>query len=309
MVQKIPSLSIEGEGALTLSESEKKLADSISCTFYGDYQLDQNPTTYMDAIQLYKKLPSLLRKRENDAVPMKVWLHPFARLGEKAATLKRKIHKTLITKTESLLEELGNAEAQCNDLITNTTLNDFQDVRRRLKTFQDLLEVYKVMFLKLLCRLIPAIRGGKEQKQALADIIAIHQTSPFRAEKLNQWLEYSQGEVNLLNLYTQQLSGVPVVIYSALMSNILIDPSVDSVVCFCFTSLMDEDPYLSILTRFLKVDEFECLSVAPDSAEQDIKESPSISGLRLTDTFLKRTYEYDDIAQVCVVCPYLSPET
>uniref|UniRef100_A0A3B4AWS1 Trafficking protein particle complex subunit 13 n=1 Tax=Periophthalmus magnuspinnatus TaxID=409849 RepID=A0A3B4AWS1_9GOBI len=27
----------------------------------------------------------------------------------------------------------------------------------------------------------------------------------------------------------------------------------------------------------------------------------SISGLRLTDTFLKRTYEYDDVAQVCVV--------
>uniref|UniRef100_A0A673HFD1 Trafficking protein particle complex subunit 13-like n=1 Tax=Sinocyclocheilus rhinocerous TaxID=307959 RepID=A0A673HFD1_9TELE len=35
----------------------------------------------------------------------------------------------------------------------------------------------------------------------------------------------------------------------------------------------------------------------------------SISGLRLTDTFLKRTYEYDDIAQVCVVCPYSSPES
>ncbi|NWJ01958.1 TPC13 protein, partial [Crypturellus undulatus] len=27
----------------------------------------------------------------------------------------------------------------------------------------------------------------------------------------------------------------------------------------------------------------------------------SVSGLRLTDTFFKRTYEYDDIAQVCVV--------
>ncbi|XP_063068868.1 trafficking protein particle complex subunit 13 isoform X1 [Engraulis encrasicolus] len=35
----------------------------------------------------------------------------------------------------------------------------------------------------------------------------------------------------------------------------------------------------------------------------------SISGLRLTDTFLKRTYEYDDIAQVCVVCPFWSPES
>uniref|UniRef100_A0AAQ5ZSU3 Trafficking protein particle complex subunit 13 n=1 Tax=Amphiprion ocellaris TaxID=80972 RepID=A0AAQ5ZSU3_AMPOC len=35
----------------------------------------------------------------------------------------------------------------------------------------------------------------------------------------------------------------------------------------------------------------------------------SISGLRLTDTFLKRTYEYDDIAQVCVVCPFTSNES
>ncbi|XP_051972190.1 trafficking protein particle complex subunit 13-like [Xyrauchen texanus] len=35
----------------------------------------------------------------------------------------------------------------------------------------------------------------------------------------------------------------------------------------------------------------------------------SISGRRVTDTFLKRTYEYDDIAQVCVVCPYTSPES
>ncbi|MGH0162247.1 UNVERIFIED_CONTAM: hypothetical protein FKN15_047682 [Acipenser sinensis] len=35
----------------------------------------------------------------------------------------------------------------------------------------------------------------------------------------------------------------------------------------------------------------------------------SISGLRLTDTFLKRTYEYDDIAQVCVVCSHMNPES
>ncbi|KAK3550018.1 hypothetical protein QTP86_017864, partial [Hemibagrus guttatus] len=173
------------------------MSGKISCTFYGDYELEQNPTTYIEALQLYKKLPSLLRKRENDAVPVKVWLYPLAQLGEKAATLKREIHKTLVTKTESLLEDLGNAETQCNDLITNTTVNDFQDVRRRLKTFQDFLEVYKVMFLKSLHRLIPAIRGGTEQEQALTDIIAIHQKSPFRSEKLNQWLEYSQSEVDV----------------------------------------------------------------------------------------------------------------
>ncbi|XP_017732611.1 PREDICTED: trafficking protein particle complex subunit 13 [Rhinopithecus bieti] len=35
----------------------------------------------------------------------------------------------------------------------------------------------------------------------------------------------------------------------------------------------------------------------------------SISGLRLTDTFLKRTYEYDDIAQVCVVSSAIKVES
>lgn len=43
-------------------------------------------------------------------------------------------------------------------------------------------------------------------------------------------------------------------------------------------------------------------------AANDLSVFQSISGLRLTDTFLKRTYEYDDIAQVCVVCPYTSNE-
>ncbi|KAM8793057.1 trafficking protein particle complex subunit 13 isoform 1-T1 [Eudromia elegans] len=35
----------------------------------------------------------------------------------------------------------------------------------------------------------------------------------------------------------------------------------------------------------------------------------SVSGLRLTDTFLKRTYEYDDIAQVCVISSEVKKES
>ncbi|GAA6085433.1 cytolytic toxin-alpha [Tachysurus ichikawai] len=290
MVKNIPFIDIEGAGGLKMSDAEKKMSDKISCTFYGDYELEQNPTTYIEALQLYKELPSLLRKRENDAVPVKVWLYPLLHLSKKAATLEREIPRMLITKTESLLDDLGNAEIQCNDLITNTTINDFQDVRRRLKTFQDFLGIYKMMFLKSLRRLIPAIRGGTEQEQALTEIIAIHQKSPFRAEKLNQWLENNQSELHLLNLYTQQLSGVPVLKYSALMSSILIDPSVDSVVCFCFTSLKYEDPHLSILTKFLKVDEFENLITVTEQAEQLWFQRPELNEKMKHSFFLYRSF-------------------
>ncbi|KAK3521420.1 hypothetical protein QTP70_004446 [Hemibagrus guttatus] len=270
MVRKIPSLSIEGGGALKMNDHEKKMSDSIKCIFYGDYELELNPTTYLEALHVYKTLPSLLRERENDAVPMKVWLYPLALLNKKAAILQREIHKTLITKAEAVLEELENAEILCNDLITNTKVNDFPDVKLRMKTFQNMLLDYKVMFQKAMRKFIPAIRGGTMEEKAMADIIKIHHKSPFRPEKLNEWLEYNQSEQNLLAVYTQQVSDVPVIKHSALYSNILTDTSIDNVVCFCFNSLKNEDPYLSTLTKFLKVDEFESLSTIPESADSEV---------------------------------------
>ncbi|XP_008062688.1 trafficking protein particle complex subunit 13-like [Carlito syrichta] len=49
-----------------------------------------------------------------------------------------------------------------------------------------------------------------------------------------------------------------------------------------------------------------CLALPLLSSVQGLQ---SVSGLRLTDTFLERTYEYDDIAQVCVVSSAVNVET
>ncbi|TKC42486.1 hypothetical protein EI555_004734 [Monodon monoceros] len=49
-----------------------------------------------------------------------------------------------------------------------------------------------------------------------------------------------------------------------------------------------------------------CLALTLLSSVQGLQ---SVSGLRLTDTFLKRTYEYDDIAQVCVVSSAIKVES
>ncbi|XP_036416241.1 stonustoxin subunit beta-like [Colossoma macropomum] len=271
MVKKIPLFSIEGEGALKMNENEKKLADNISCTFYGDYELEENPTTYMEALQLYKKLPSLLRQRENDAVPVRVWLHPLARLDSKAAKLEREIGATLISKVEGLLEELGDAERRCNDLVQNTTVSDFQDVGERLQTFQESFGIYKVLLQKALASVLPAIRGGKAKDSSLADILTTHANSPFRASKLKQWLENVNGELDLLSSYTRELSEVPIITSSAQFNSILFSPTVDTVICFSFTSVKYEDPYLQTITEFLTADPFEKLSTVPKSSDQDFK--------------------------------------
>ncbi|XP_017576081.1 stonustoxin subunit beta-like [Pygocentrus nattereri] len=280
MVKKIPLFSIEGEGALKMNENEKKMADNISCTFYGDYELQENPTTYMEALQLYKKLPSLLRQRENDAVPVRVWLHPLARFDSKAAKLEREIGETLVAKVEVLLEELGDAERRCSDLGQNTTISDFQDVRERLKTFQESFGIYKVLLQKALATVLPAIRGGQAQDSSLADILTTHANSPFRASKLKQWLENVNGEVDVLSSYTRELNEVPVITSSAQFNSILFNPTVDTVICFSFTSLKYEDKYLQTVTEFLRADPFEKQSTVQKSSDQDIQpwfSNPEIS--------------------------------
>ncbi|KAL6481770.1 hypothetical protein MHYP_G00098500 [Metynnis hypsauchen] len=174
MVKKIPQFSIEGEGGLKMNENEKEKAEKISCIFYGDYELDENPTTYMEALQLYKKLPSLLRQQGDDAVPVRVWLHPLSQLDSKAAKLEREIGAILISKVEGLLEEL-------------------------------------------------------------------------------------------------ELSEVPVITTSAQLNSILFNPTVDTVICFSFTSLKYEDPYLQTVTEFLTADPFEKQSTVQKSGDQDIQ--------------------------------------
>ncbi|KAL7845523.1 hypothetical protein AOLI_G00237150 [Acnodon oligacanthus] len=279
MVKKIPLFSIEGEGALKMNEDEKKMADNISCTFYGDYELHENPTTYMEALQLYKKLPTLLRQRENDAVPVRVWLHPLARLDSKAAKLEREIGATFVAKVESLLEELEDAERRCNDLVQNTTVSDFPDVTERLKTFQESFGIYKVLLQKSLASVLPAIRGGEAKDSSLADILTTHANSPFRGSKLKQWLENVQGEVDLLSSYTRELKEVPIITSSAQFKSILFNPTVETVICFSFTSVKYEDPYLQNIAEFLTVDPFEKLTARKPS-DQDIQpwfSNPEIS--------------------------------
>ncbi|KAG9262487.1 stonustoxin subunit alpha-like [Astyanax mexicanus] len=272
LVKKIPSFSMEGEGALKMNEYEKKLAESISCTFYGDCVLEENPTTYIEALQIYKKLPTLLRQKENDAVPVRVWLYPLTHLDSRAAKLEREISATLISDIQSVLEELGNAERKVRDLFGNKMVNDFEDVKDRLRLFQRSVEDYKLLFQKALSRILPAIRGSQNEKEMekLTNILLIHQRSPFSTNKLKKWLDDIHAELNLLNTYTSQLDAVQVITSSVKFDEVIFDPRVDTVVCFSFTSL-DKDPYLSTITEFLKIEDLENLNLISETSDQDIQ--------------------------------------
>ncbi|KAL1276198.1 hypothetical protein QQF64_035821 [Cirrhinus molitorella] len=109
MAKKIPGFSFEGKAALQMTDEEKKTAEKIACTFHGDVHLQQNPTTYMEALELYKKLPTLLKENPQNVVPIKVWLYPLHLLDSKTAQLKRDVSTSALSNTVAIMERLDEA--------------------------------------------------------------------------------------------------------------------------------------------------------------------------------------------------------
>ncbi|XP_056125635.1 neoverrucotoxin subunit alpha-like, partial [Rhinichthys klamathensis goyatoka] len=260
MVKKIPQYSIEGQGSVNMTDAQKKVAEKTACTFHGDVRLDQSPTTFMEALEVYKKLPTILKENPQNAVPVKVWLYPLSLLDTKAVQLERELSTRLVSNTEDIIEGLGEVERTCNDLSRKTLVNVFKYITERLCLFQGSLNIYKIVFLKAVAKVLPAIRGGEMEQNSLEDILKIHYSSPFNHDMLNQWLDHAKAELDLLSFQTKMLEKIKTENSNRLKIDFL-NPNIDVVVCLTFTSLKYEDPYLSTLKKFLESDEFKELDV------------------------------------------------
>ncbi|KAK2818120.1 hypothetical protein Q7C36_022053 [Tachysurus vachellii] len=283
VVKKIPTISIEGQASLNMTEDEKKMAENINVTFYGDIELEENPTTYKDALEVYKKVPALM-KQQGKGVPLTVWLYPLYLLDDKAAKLVREINLSLLCETESWLEELCEMERICNDLIKRQITDDFPDLKDRLLKFQTLHRNYTNLLKKALCRVLPAIRAGTQEDKTLGDILSIHDTSPFNISIINKWLDDITTELNILSSYTVGLKDITVVKSSGSLNSICFHPDVDVVVCLSFTSLKHDDSYLAALQDFVKSEGFTTLGKTSErdsilQAAQHWFISPDISAI------------------------------
>ncbi|XP_047659635.1 neoverrucotoxin subunit beta-like [Tachysurus fulvidraco] len=296
VAKKIPTISIEGQASLNMTKNKKTMSENISVTLHGDIKLEENPTTYKEALDAYKKVPELMKQKDK-GVPLTVWLYPLYLLDDKAAKLVREINSNQECKTEHLLEELSEMERICNDLLKRQITDDFPDLKDKLEKFQVLHRNYTNTIQKALCRVLPAIRDGTHKDKALGDILSIHYTSPFNVSIINKWLDDIRTELNILISYTFGLKDLKVVKSSGSLNSICFHPDVDVVVCLSFTSLNHDDSYIAAFQDFNKSEEFKMLGKTSErvsilQAAQPWFTSPDISArmrqnLSLFTSFLK----------------------
>ncbi|KAJ8362856.1 hypothetical protein SKAU_G00116870 [Synaphobranchus kaupii] len=256
MIKKIPSVEISGSGNVILTDEEKKKVEKFSCTFYGDYTLEQNPTSYEEAVLLYKQLPKLLGENKKEAVPVRVWLYPLKNLNPKAAQLESKISVELVFRVEAVMGQLQEAKMRANDNIRRCNAIKVTDIKDKLVKFQDKLEIYTVTLQQNLRKVLPAIRAGTEGDQKLIDILKFHDDSSFSHNKMREWLDEKESEIGVLENYINSLGSVPIVPPGPELSKVISDPKDTRIVMFTFTSLKYEEPYLTNLHECLASEEF-----------------------------------------------------
>ncbi|KAI7789383.1 hypothetical protein IRJ41_018493, partial [Triplophysa rosa] len=251
-IKKIPLISIEGKASLKMSESEQEKTNKFSCTFHGDFALENNPVSYSDAIKVYSELPKLLGENAEHAVPMTAWLYPLKKLDSAAAQLVREISVSLVRRAQRIMDELDDCDIQCQDLMKDNITIQFPEIKAKLRKFKDLCSEYKLVFQKQLCQLLPSIRGGGKEEQELVDVLNSKERSPFQGALITGYLKDRQREINVVRSYLDIMKDVPALSSSNDLDKMVLKATNDYVIVFALSSLNEKELYLTDMENYLK---------------------------------------------------------
>ncbi|XP_031419299.1 stonustoxin subunit beta-like [Clupea harengus] len=272
MLNKLPSYEINADGSVKMDDEDKKKVKNFKCTFFGDFLLKEPPSTYEEAVKVYKKLPSLLGEKGENAVPVKVWLFPLSKLTGTESKLKRMISETLVSQVEKVMDEFHQAEMRTNDLLKSSKEIKAEDIVHKLETFQSSLRDFTAQFQRKIADLIPAIRGGNMEETALKDLLKSQDASGFSGKEMEQWLDEKETEIKIVTQTIEELNEITnhKIIYPGHDLDILLmNPVSRYNAVFSFTSLNYVEPYLKKISNAVQLPERTDLS----TPEQDPREA------------------------------------
>ena len=250
LVKSLPGISIDGRGSVDITEDQKKKTEKMHCKMYGDFRTEESPTTYEDAVRVYKQLPSLIGDKGQNAVAVQVYLRPLSEIDSKGQRMVREISANYISKTCEIQEHIQCIESKCSDLMREDVCSSFPRVKKQLSSFKSNISRYKIFFQKKLLPLLPSIRGGGAEESALGDIFEEKERSPFAQTRIDAWIVEKEKEMKRLQGMIGFLGDTPFVSPED-VENEAFDPSNEHVVCCTFKIGKEDDPQILSMDGYL----------------------------------------------------------
>ena len=250
LVNALPGISIDGRGSVDITEDQKKKTEKMHCKMYGDFRTEESPTTFEEAVRVYKQLPSLIGDKGQNAVAVQVYLRPLSEIDSKGQRMVREISANYISKTCEIQEHIQCIESKCSDLIREDVCSSFPRVKKQLSSFKSNISRYKIFFQKKLLPLLPSIRGGGAEESALGDIFEEKERSPFAQTRIDAWIVEKEKEMKRLQGMISFLGDTPFVSPED-VENEAFDPSNEHVVCCTFKIGEEDDPQILSMDGYL----------------------------------------------------------
>ena len=202
----MPSLEVSASGSVQLNNAVQSKVSDMNIKFHGDLLLPENPTTFEEAVKIYKQLPNFVK---SSSVPMKVHLVPLKMLNPSGTfDIIREISQSLITDVVTTMQELEDAKEEAQDLSLTIAARYFSFIARNIENFLNLLRQYKQEFQGHIAPLLVEIRGSGTEESELSSYLQQHFNSPFSKENLKFWLQRSRDEIGILESFIDRLQNV-----------------------------------------------------------------------------------------------------
>ena len=257
VVKKLPSIEVSADAELKLKDNEQKIADSLTCTFYGDFNLVKNPSTFDEALKLYQALPKLLGDKGENAVPKTVNLMPLSSLVSGHNVTIREISNNLIDNCVKFLDDLHELKVQANDLSSND--NSTARLRNHhLKKFAGCITKFEDNTKQKMMTLLPKIRGDVAKEVELADFLQEINMSSFNVQKLEDWIKSKETEIrDEKELMQDIIKDDRVDSSECSLRKARVNLECDLIICLCLYLTEKEDAFLEELDHYVKEGKIE----------------------------------------------------
>ncbi|XP_071170970.1 stonustoxin subunit beta-like [Mytilus edulis] len=188
-------LKSSAEAELTMKDIDMQEANKISCKFYGDIILPVNPTTYEEAVRVYKELPSYLK--EDEAVPVTVWLYPISEGVMPTNKVLQLINKEKMKQAIVALDDLQRIYVSCDDLMSWEAFMHVPEIQAKINLFRSDVQTYQEEFQDLV--LVELLKEDESSNNKMSQWLV-------KIGNMQHWFSQNiELEMNLLNIYIKQI--------------------------------------------------------------------------------------------------------
>jgi hypothetical protein len=205
LLKKIGTFHISEDGQLNWENDERALAETLTCQYYSDSQLESNPTTFEQVAKLYKQLPTLIGEH---IVPREVSIYPLYLLDDSRLTPKKfhQIDHEILSKSLKLVNSLHQLQITLNDLKDRvSSIEIFYRTEEELGRSITQMADYERNMKEKIMKLLPEIRGGSREEAELTNLLNNLDLSPVGSRKLNDWIGFKTEETNIFKGFLYNL--------------------------------------------------------------------------------------------------------